>query len=84
MVGETAYATSSPVTTTVGVTVVSGNPAFTGKQRIAPMDPDNSAILIRMKSRTPGVQMPPVGTKVADTNGGVKDVTDWVNSIPKP
>jgi hypothetical protein len=24
-----------------------------------------------------------LGTKVADTEGGVKAVTDWVNSIPK-
>jgi hypothetical protein len=27
------------------------------------------------------VQMPPLGTKVVDTDGGVKAVTDWVNSI---
>ncbi|HVY29318.1 MAG TPA: hypothetical protein VHB79_22320 [Polyangiaceae bacterium] len=83
MVAETDYATSKPVTTTVNVPVLSGNAAFTGKDRIEPMEPDNSAILIRMKSRVAGVQMPPLGTKVADTDGGVKAVTDWVNSIPK-
>jgi hypothetical protein len=83
MVDQTDYATSDPVKTTVNVVVVSGNAAFTGKDRIEPMEPDNSAILIRMKSRVPGVQMPPLGSKVADTDGGVKAVTDWVNSIPK-
>jgi hypothetical protein len=83
MVGQTTYAATDAVKTTVNVVVASGNAAFTGKDRIEPMEPDNSAILIRMKSRTPGVQMPPSGTKVADTDGGVKAVTDWVNSIPK-
>ena len=80
-VGKTTYATTDTVTTTVGITVVSGNAAITGKKRIAAMDPANSAILIRMGSRTPGLQMPPLGTKVADTDGGVKAVTDWVNTI---
>jgi hypothetical protein len=83
MVGQTTYATTDAVTTTVNQLVVGANAAFTGKDRIEPMEPDNSAILIRMKSRTPGVQMPPLGSKVADTDGGVKAVTDWVNSIPK-
>jgi hypothetical protein len=38
-----------------------------------------------MEDRGTGLQMPPLNTnstKVADTNGGVKAVTDWVNSIP--
>jgi hypothetical protein len=81
-VAQTTYAITDAVKTTLGVVVVSGNAAITGKSRIAAMDPDNSAILIRMKSRTPGLQMPPLGTKVVDTNGGVIDVTAWVNSIP--
>ena len=89
-VAKTDYLTTDTYLTTVGVTVVSGNAAITGKKRIAAHDPANSAILIRMKDRTqpPGntsVQMPPYGTgstKLPDTNGGIKDVTDWVNSIP--
>jgi hypothetical protein len=55
--------------------------------RIAPMDPDNSGILKRMSALGTSVQMPPasVGVRyVADTNGGIKDVTAWINSIPKP
>lgn len=92
MVAQTDYATSDAVTSTVGVTTVSGRPQITGKPRIAPMDPTNSSILIRMKSRVPpddpntaaGLQMPPLGTELADTDGGIKLITDWVNSIPKP
>ena len=85
---QTTYATTDAVKTTVGVTVVSANAAITGKKRIAPMDAANSAILIRMGVRTSdmvpahaGLQMPPIGTKVIDTDGGMKVVTDWVNSI---
>jgi hypothetical protein len=51
------------------------------------MSPDTSAILLRMKDRGTSLQMPPVSTdstKDPDTNGGVKVVTDWVNSIPLP
>jgi hypothetical protein len=81
-VGQTMYATTDAVTTTVGVVVVSGNAAITGKNRITLNDPQNSAILIRMMSRVAGVQMPPLGTKLADTDGGVKVVTDWIG--PKP
>ena len=82
LVGQTAYATNDSVITTVNVPVVSGNAAFAGKDRIEPNDAPNSAILIRMQSRTPGVQMPPYASKIADTDGGVKVVTDWVKSIP--
>ncbi len=85
---QTTIATTDAVKTTVGITVVSGNVNITGKKRIAAMDPANSAILIRMNVRTSdgipvhaGLQMPPLGTKVIDTDGGVKAVTDWINSI---
>lgn len=88
-IAQTTYATTDAVKTTVGITVLSQNTAIVGKQRIAPMDPANSAILIRMSARTgdgipehtANLQMPPLGTKVVDTDGGVKAVTDWVNSI---
>ncbi len=85
---QTTIATTDAVKTTVGITVVSGNVNITGKKRIAAKDPTNSAILIRMGVRTSdgipahaGLQMPPLGTKVIDTDGGVKAVTDWVNSL---
>lgn len=87
IVKQTNYATLDAVSTTVGDIV--SNMAFAeikGKPRIDPMSPSTSAILIRMEARGSGLQMPPIftnSTKVADTDGGVKAVTDWVNSIPK-
>jgi len=84
-VGQKTYATTDAVISTVGVVVQSGNAAIAGKSRIAAHDPTNSAILIRMKDRGTGLQMPPLGTvstKLPDTDGGVKALTDWINSIP--
>jgi hypothetical protein len=87
LVGQTAYAQTDSVKTTVGVAVVTQNqPAIKDKLRIAAMDPDNSGLLIRMQARGTGLQMPPLfthSTKVADTEGGVKAVTDWINAIPQ-
>ena len=84
-VAQKDYLTSDPYVSTVGVAVISGQAGIAGKDRIKAMDPANSAILIRMEARGTGLQMPPLGTdstKVADTDGGVKLVTDWVKSIP--
>jgi len=82
LVGQTTYASTDTVKTTVGIPVVSMRPEITGKNRIETNDPDNSAVLIRMKARNvpgpAGLQMPPLGTEVPDTDGGVKVVTDWV------
>lgn len=84
MVAQDTIAKSDAVKSTVNVLVVSGNAAITGMDRIEPMDPEHSAILIRMSKRSPaGLQMPPIGTKIPDDDGGVKAVTDWINSIPK-
>jgi hypothetical protein len=85
MVGQTTYATNDAVTTTVNAPIVSGLADIAGLDRIEPMEPTKSGLLIRMEKRAPaGLQMPPVGTEVPDTDGGVKAVTDWINSIPKP
>jgi hypothetical protein len=88
LVEQTDYAMTDTVKTTVGIPVVSNRAELTGKQRITPMDATNSAILVRMKARTPpdaaGLQMPSLGTEIPDTDGGVKAVTDWVGSIPVP
>ena len=84
-VGQKTYASTDAVTTTVGVVVKSMTGAILGKERIHAVDPTNSAILIRMKDRgNSGLQMPPFGTnstKLPDTDGGIKAITDWVNSI---
>jgi hypothetical protein len=84
LVGQKTYATVDTVLKTVGVTVSSLNAAIVGKQRIKPIDPINSALLIRMKDRGTALQMPPLNTtstKLPDTLGGVTAVTDWINSI---
>jgi hypothetical protein len=85
LVGQTTYASTDTVKTTVGIPVVSTRAEITGKNRIEPQSPDTSAILIRMKARNvpgpSGLQMPPLGTEIPDTDGGVEYVTDWVNSI---
>lgn len=84
MVAQSTIANTDAVKTTVDIPVLSGNAAIAGMDRIEPTDPDHSALLIRMAQRTAaGLQMPPLGTKVADTDGGVKAVTDWINSLPK-
>jgi hypothetical protein len=86
VVGQKSYAGTDTVASAVGVTVGSGNAAIVGKPRIDPMEPDNSALLLRMTARGTALQMPPLGTsstKLPDTEGGVADVTGWINSIPK-
>lgn len=82
LVAQKTLASTDAVKSTVNVQVVSGNAAIAGMDRIEPMDPEHSAVLVRMSKRAPlGLQMPPVGTKVVDDDG-VKAVTDWINSIP--
>jgi hypothetical protein len=77
------YADTDTVLTTVGVPTVRNTPALQGKPRIDPQAPDTSTILLRMKDRAT-YPMPPIGSEVPDTDGGIVDVTAWVNSIPKP
>jgi hypothetical protein len=89
LTGQKTYATTDAVLKTVGVTVSSGLADIAGMHRIEPMSPSTSALLIRMQWRgdsKPTLQMPPkstTSTKIADTDGGVKAVTDWINSIPQ-
>jgi hypothetical protein len=88
LTSQKTYEDTDTFKSTVGVIV--GNAAIAeikDRPRIDPMTPENSAILVRMKARGTQVQMPPkstTSTKLPDTEGGVTDVTNWVNSIPKP
>ncbi len=80
LVGKNDYAQTDTVLTTVGVSTVHGNVALNGKPRIDPMMPANSTILLRMQDRAT-FPMPPIASKVPDTDGGVAAVTAWVSSI---
>jgi cytochrome c553 len=72
-------ATSEPgYLTTVNITV-QGNGAGAGK-RVAPSNPNDSAIIRRMSVRGNYDQMPMIGSEIVH-GAGVSTVTSWVNSI---
>jgi hypothetical protein len=83
-VDQTDYAQTDVVATTVGIPTFNEEGVTSGTLRIAPMDPESSSMLIRMQARGTELQMPPLdttSTKLPDTQGGVADVTAWVNSL---
>ena len=49
----------------------------TVRQRIAPGHPDASMLVVRMASRHPVLQMPPLGTRVIDTEA-VALIREWI------
>jgi len=49
--------------------------------RLAPGDPDGSALVARMSSRNPAAQMPPSGTHLVDEEA-VRLVRAWVEELP--
>ena len=49
-------------------------------QYVAPGAPELSAILVRMKSRRPSTQMPPLGTVLHDKEA-IALVTEWIQSL---
>lgn len=48
--------------------------------RIAPGRPDESIALLRMRSRDPAEQMPPLGTHLADPEG-LRAVSQWIETL---
>jgi hypothetical protein len=55
-------------------------------KRVVPKDVANSAIIDLMTLRATGQadmmkQMPPLGTEIPDTAGGLKSVSDWINGL---
>ncbi len=50
---------------------------------IVPGAPDQSILVCRITSREPKVQMPPVGTLIAD-DAGVALISDWITSLTLP
>jgi cytochrome c553 len=57
--------------------------AAEGESRyVTPGSPDLSAILVRMKSRRPSSQMPPLGTVLHDKEA-IALVTEWIENLEK-
>ncbi len=83
LVSQTEYAATDSVLTTIGVPTINAYPELHGKPRIDPQAPSNSAIYLRMSDRNK-FPMPPLATKFPDTDGGVANVTGWINSLAKP
>jgi hypothetical protein len=50
--------------------------------RVAPGAPDMSALIARMKSRTPRQQMPPLATELVDPTG-IEAVSAWISTLPR-
>jgi hypothetical protein len=48
---------------------------------LAPGDAAGSVLVARMRSRDPRVQMPPLGTRVADRDG-LALIERWIDSLP--
>ena len=76
---RTVQATDTYTTATnVPTTTFNCNGAGVGTcDRIEPNNPARSAIIMRMSSRVPGTQMPPLGTELVHT-AGVNAVSDWI------
>jgi hypothetical protein len=52
-----------------------------GSPLVAPGRPQDSVLLLRMRSRHPNVQMPPLGTQLPDP-GGLALVERWIHHLP--
>jgi hypothetical protein len=49
-----------------------------GSVLIDPAAPEHSAVLARMRSRSPSSQMPPLGTVVRDA-AAIQQITEWIS-----
>jgi hypothetical protein len=52
-------------------------------RRVEPGRQDTSVLAVRMRSRNPMTQMPPLGTQLADADG-LSLVQRWINDLPVP
>jgi hypothetical protein len=80
LVGQTDYATTDTVLTTIGVPTINAYPELHGKPRIAPHAPESSAVFLRMSDRNK-FPMPPLATKFSDLEGGDAVVEAWIESL---
>ena len=82
LVGQTDYAQTDAVRTTVGVPTLNEYPELHSKPRIDPQAPSNSAVFLRVSDRNK-FPMPPLATKLPDIDGGVAAINAWISSMPK-
>lgn len=79
-VEHTSAVESNAWQTTVGVdTQVFKDQNISG--RIVPGNPEGSALYYRMNHRNDVAQMPPVGTKLVDSEG-IAIISEWIESLP--
>ncbi len=57
--------------------------AARGARIVAPGQPEQSLLLLRMRSRQGAVQMPPLGTRQVDADG-LALVERWISELPPP
>lgn len=50
---------------------------------VSPREPANSVLALRMRSRNPQTQMPPLGTQIPDTEG-IALIERWIDETPLP
>jgi hypothetical protein len=78
LVSNTTVEATDTFTTAVGKPAL--NFPCNGCNRITPGDPLNSAVIIRMSTRAPADQMPPLATEIVDA-AGVATVSEWIQSL---
>jgi hypothetical protein len=82
LVGQSDYANTDTVLTTIGVPTLNADPDLHDKPRIDPQSAATSAIYLRMSNRDK-YPMPPIATEQPDTAGGVAAIKAWIDSIAK-
>jgi len=79
--GDPAVARAEVLRTTIGAASRYRSPEGEGPSVVvAPGDPNNSLLAVRMQSRHAQAQMPPLGTSVPDTEG-LALIHRWITSI---
>jgi hypothetical protein len=83
VVGQTDYAKTDTVLTTIGVATINAYPELHGRPRIAPGLRSSSTIFLRMSDRDK-FPMPPLASKFPDEDGGVAAIGAWIDSLGEP
>ncbi len=81
--GESRYRPHSPQGTSAGTGTSTPTSTAATAQRITPGRADASVLALRMRSRNPLVQMPPLGTQIPDAEG-LALIERWIHHQPPP